>query len=300
MDEIFHLPNNIPGIDTQRDHKIILHHYNSIGGSFHGRSILHMNAFSLVISGEKTMHFANQTVKINEGEFHFLSAGNCVVSMELQKAKPLESILIFFTPSILTDFYVKYDQKIKPVRDIVIRPASYVAFKKDLFILQFIEPIKSMIKSGVSVSAEMKLIKFEEILLYLLETNPKAFLSIQTSLPNHSDEMMLRKTVETNFTNKVNIEDLAFLCNWSVSTFKRKFAEVYQTSPRKWLLQKRMELARDLIMRHRERPSEIYFKVGYENHSSFSQAYKQYFGKAPSDHNPKQVNKKQQLLNHLR
>lgn len=261
-----------------------------------------MNAISLVISGEKTMHFANQTVKIKDGEFHFLSAGNCVVTMELPKTKPLESILIFFTHESLADFYIKYDKKIKSLRNATpTHTEAYIAFKKDTFILHVIESLRSRLKQGVSISPEMKQIKFEEILLYLLETAPKKILSFQSSVPKHTAEVMLRKTVETNFTNKVSVEDLAFLCNMSMSTFKRKFAQVYQTSPRKWLLQKRMELAKNLMERYHERPSEIYFKIGYENHSSFSHAYKQYFGKAPKDHhNGKTVNGKQQLLNHLR
>ena len=89
--------------------------------------------------------------------------------------------------------------------------------------------------------------------------------------------------METNITNNISIEDLAFLCNTSLSTFKRRFLKLYGTSPSKWILQRRMEIAKDLLLHHHEKPSEVYHKVGYENHSSFTQSFKQTFGLTPKD-----------------
>jgi len=70
----------------------------------------------------------------------------------------------------------------------------------------------------------------------------------------------------------------------SLSTFKRKFIKLYGIAPSKWFLQKRMELASALLKTGREKPSEIYFKVGYESHSSFTHSFKQVFGLTPSEY----------------
>jgi len=72
------------------------------------------------------------------------------------------------------------------------------------------------------------------------------------------------------------------MCNMSLSTFKRRFARLYGTSPNKWLLQKRMEQAASLL-HQQEKPSQIYHKVGYENHSSFTQSFKQVYGVTPRE-----------------
>jgi AraC-like DNA-binding protein len=81
----------------------------------------------------------------------------------------------------------------------------------------------------------------------------------------------------------LSVEELAFLCNTSLSTFKRRFQKIYGTSPNKWILQKRMELAKHLLEHHHEKPGDIYYKIGYENHSSFSQSFKQVYGVTPRD-----------------
>lgn len=284
MESIFNLPNDIQSVADQQRDAIIFHHYNALTGTFRTRSVLHKNAISLVIHGEKTMHFANKTVHIREGEFHFLSSGNCIVTMDIPASKAIESILIFFDNKILADFYIKYDKKIKEIKNIrQIKKESYVSMRKDAFILQLIESVKLLLQEGRKISMEMKLIKLEELLLHLLETCPQQLLSFTVSTQREMEEIEIRKAVETNFANKVNIEDLAFLCNTSLSSFKRKFMKIYGQPPSKWLLQKRMEMAKDLLEKNGERPSEVYHKVGYENHSSFTQAYKQYFGHTPKD-----------------
>jgi YesN/AraC family two-component response regulator len=51
-----------------------------------------------------------------------------------------------------------------------------------------------------------------------------------------------------------------------------------------------MEIAKNLLQHHNEKPSEIYYKVGYENHSSFTQTFKQTFGLTPKEFQLKELN----------
>src|SRR4051812_42989103 len=102
-----------------------------------GRSILHKNAISMVVSGEKTMLFADKTIRIHDDEFHFLSSGNCLASVELSPKKTFHSILIFFDNKILSDFHLKYAAQIAKVKTRT-QPEPYLAFKKDEFVLNFI------------------------------------------------------------------------------------------------------------------------------------------------------------------
>ena len=99
--DIFNLPADIFPKGTIADDDIIMYDYEAKMGSFKGRSVLHKNAISLVVKGEKTMHFAEQTVYINDKEFHFLSAGNCLASMNIHPGT-IRSILVFFDSSILS------------------------------------------------------------------------------------------------------------------------------------------------------------------------------------------------------
>src|SRR5580765_4214210 len=90
---IFNLPQDIFPGKKIKPGNIIFHDYLANVGSFNGMSILHQNAISLVISGEKTMHFSDRIVNIKDDEFHFLSAGNCLASVSLSKKTLFRSIL---------------------------------------------------------------------------------------------------------------------------------------------------------------------------------------------------------------
>jgi AraC-like DNA-binding protein len=280
--QIHHLPQDIFPEQTGKAKRIIFHHYLARMGSFKGKSIMHTNAISMVISGEKIMHFADKSVHIKDDEFHFLSAGNCLASMELSKQKYFQSILIFFDNSVLQDFYIKYAAIVNKVtHDGVHSP--YLSFKKDAFVLNYINSLNLLFDAAGDISEEMKLLKFEELMLHLLQKYPTEILSFQTDRSQDFDDFRIRNAVETNVQNNITVDELAFLCNTSPSTFNRRFSKIYGTSPSKWLLLRRMEIAKNLLLHYQEKPSEVYYKVGYENHSSFSQSFKQIFGQTPKD-----------------
>ncbi len=286
---IFNLPQDIFP-DRNKLEDIIFHNYSAEAGPFKGKSILHKNAISLVISGEKTMHFADKTVDIKKDEFHFLSSGNCIFSMNLSGKKLLRSILIFFDDRILDDFYLKYNRQITKFKNNhKVGNELYIAFKKDAFVSNFIASLNLLFQSVIEISTEMKLLKFEELMLHLLEKYPAQLLSFQTTKTKYPDDFKIRKAVETNITNNVSVEELAFLCNISLSGFKRHFVRMYGTSPGKWLLQRRMEIAKELLQHFNEKPSEVYHKVGYENHSSFTKSFKQSFGITPKQFHLEQL-----------
>jgi AraC-like DNA-binding protein len=288
--KIHNLPQDIFKNKKEAEQSLLFHNYSATVGTFKGRSILQKNAISLVISGEKTMHFANTTVNIKDNEFHFLSAGNCLASMDLSKKKLFRSILIFFDNKVLTDFYLKHSKTIEQLKKgKKIESRGYVAFQKDKFIYNYIDSLSLLFQSDVKISSEMKLLKFEELMLYLLEKHPSMVLSFQSSQSKDFDDLEIRKAVEANVTNPVSLEELAFLCNVSLSTFKRRFQKIYGTSPSKWMLQRKMEIARDLLQHYNEKPSEVYHKIGYENHSSFAQSFKETYGITPKEFQSQQL-----------
>jgi AraC-like DNA-binding protein len=282
MMDLFNLPEDI--FPESKTDAIIIHDYLAPAGFFSGRTVLNRNAISLVISGRKTMHFAEKMVNIEADEFHFLSSGNCLVSMKLSDRNEFRSILIFFDNKVLDDFLLKYDSVIAGIKKNMSVPnAPYIAIKKDAFVSNFIASLQLLLQSNPAISAEMKQLKFEELMLHILEKYPASLLSFQHIKSRDFNDLEIRKTVEANIVNNINLEEMAFLCNMSLSTFKRRFAKIYGTPPNKWMLLKRMELARELLLVHGEKPGEIFYKVGYENHSSFTQTFKQTFGQTPRD-----------------
>jgi AraC-like DNA-binding protein len=293
--QVHHLPNDIFPDRADQPQKLIFHNYVARMGSFKGKSVLHTNAISIVISGEKTMHFADKSVHIKDDEFHFLSAGNCLASIDLSRQEFFRSILIFFDNSVLSDFFIKYALLADNIKFNGTH-SPYLSFKKDPFLLNYIGSLNLLFESSDTIPEQMRLLKFEELMLHLLLKYPSEILSFQSDRSQDFDDFRIRKTVETNINSSITMDELAFLCNTSLSTFNRRFMKIYGTSPSKWLLLRRMEMAKNLLLNYREKPSEVYHKVGYENHSSFSQSFRQTFGISPKEFQNQNMTVERQVL----
>ena len=89
--------------------------------------------------------------------------------------------------------------------------------------------------------------------------------------------------LERNYMNDLSIEEIANYTGRSLSTFKRDFKKYSNLSPQKWLIQRRLETAHELIKRGGRRVSDICFEVGFKNLSHFSKIYKGMYGVPPTE-----------------
>jgi AraC-like DNA-binding protein len=247
------------------------------------KMILQNYLFSLLIEGKKVVHTAHNSITIDNSKFLLLLSGNYLMTEKI--ASPggrFQSVLISFTPEALHRFFSKYTELIserpgKPIEQVEI-------FIKNQFLNNFIDSLLFMSGNGKEIPLAMRHIKLEELLLYLCYHYPDKMGQLKTRANISVPEIEMKKLVESNIGNNITLDELAFLCNLSLSTFKRKFLKLYGIAPSKWFLQKRMELATSLLKTGGEKPSEIYFKVGYESHSSFTHSFKQVFGLTPTEY----------------
>lgn len=279
--KVYELPDDIFTDKKHLDSEIVFYHYSSDKDSFKEKSILKRNAFSLVINGTKTMHFAEKTVHINNAEIHLLSAGNCISTVNISNKSNFESILVFFDNNVFLDFCRNNSDIISSQKSKLNNKQNYIDFEKDDFIKHFIQSLLLILKNNKHPSPAMKNLKVKELFLYLLENYPDKFLSFRSSQNIPDAELRIKKVVEANTNNNLTLEELAFLCNLSISTFKRHFKKIYNTSPIEWNNQQRMKLASKMLVN--EKPSEVWHKLGFETHTGFTKSFKRYYGVLPKD-----------------
>jgi len=89
--------------------------------------------------------------------------------------------------------------------------------------------------------------------------------------------------MERNFMFNMPLEKFSYLTGRSLTTFKRDFQKIYNTSPQRWLTQKRLGLAHYELAEKNKKPTEVYLETGFENLSHFSFAFKKQFGYAPTE-----------------
>lgn len=95
--------------------------------------------------------------------------------------------------------------------------------------------------------------------------------------------------VELRLHHPISCEDMATAFCMSVSTLQRKIKAETQLTAMQFLLQKRMEAARSLLLTSTS-IEQIALAVGYDSHSAFSHAFRQFYGKTPNEYRLQSVN----------
>lgn len=88
--------------------------------------------------------------------------------------------------------------------------------------------------------------------------------------------------IETNYSRRMSVEEMANHIGISRKYLARLFAEAYQMPPQAYLLTYRMERAKILLSETELNIGEIAYSVGYQDQFVFSKAFKNYTGHAPS------------------
>jgi AraC-like DNA-binding protein len=259
---------------------VLIRSYVSRQPTVKNKIVLSWNMLNLLIDGRKTIIQAADTITVYQDEILLMAAGNILTSELLSDQDQFRSVLIYFSNQVLDDFYLRHAALLHAQG----AGAGLVTFAKDDFIRNYIESLRLLLAAPTPPSPEIQQLKLDELLLYLLHTSPAGLRTFLHHPRTSPPELTLRQVVETHLTQLITVEELAFLCHMSVSTFQRKFAGIYGQPPQKWLLHQRMQRAATLLHHQHQPPSEVYQQVGYESHSSFSEAFKKTFGVSPREY----------------
>lgn len=90
--------------------------------------------------------------------------------------------------------------------------------------------------------------------------------------------------IHKEYTNNLDINELAMQIGMSVSNFHVCFKAVTNTSPLQYIKIIRLQKARVLMLTEGANAVTAAHQVGYESPSQFSREYKRYFGVSPAKH----------------
>ena len=269
----YKIPNDI--VSSNLD-KVNFIYYENEKPTQRVRVMFTQNLVSLIIEGEKEIFHSNTPIVLRN-KIAVIKQTNCLMTeTKISSDNNYKALLVFFDNETLTNFKVKYQYIIDKLT--TKKSTSISVIDNDNILIAFRSNLVSILKNNKGIlSREYKQIKFEELFLYLLQAYPDKTIPI---LNQNNDDVAVKfkSVIENNSIANLTLDELAFLCNMSVSTFKRHFLKYYKTSPQKWFLSKRMEYAKTLLEKG-IRPTEIFKTVGYSTLSNFLKAYKAYSNK---------------------
>ena len=127
---------------------------------------------------------------------------------------------------------------------------------------------------------ELVAIKIQEVLT-IIDTVDKRVSSVLGTF-SEIGKIDLEKYMEEHFMYNLTLEKFAFLTGRSLTTFKSDFKKIFKNTPGKWLTEKRLNLAHHKLNAEKQKTTDVYLSVGFENLSHFSFAFKKAFGYSPS------------------
>ena len=272
---------NIPEIytnDKQERPDLFVYDFRMVHDVVKSKVNLSMNMFSFLQVGKKQVHFSDTAIAVNPEQSLLIKKGNCLWTELLDTDNSYYCKLFFFSEKRLLEFIEKHLDG-KPDENV---ETSYFIIENDAYINSYLNSLNTISSAPPIFIENLLSVKFEEIMLYLVHKYGRRFEGYLHSLVSKNTSPF-KKIVESNVHSNLKLEEIAFLCNMSLSTFKRYFTAEYKVSPGKWLQDKKLQRAKDLLESGNLKSSDIYLGVGYNNLSNFSIAFKNKFGVSPTE-----------------
>jgi AraC-like DNA-binding protein len=239
------------------------------------------HVLTFVLSGNVEFRFNSEFVTVAPENMIIIRRNKFVKATKIPESPdiPCRSINIFLTQETIRGYVVQNNVEKQKKYD----GEGYIHLNRNLFLKAYFDSMLPYLNRPDRLTGKMAQLKTAEAIELLLSANNRMeqFL-FDLSEPYKID---LEKFIGANFMFNISLSEFARLSGRSLSTFKRDFKTLYNDTPEKWLRERRLDEAKQLITEKGLKPSDVYFQVGFENFSHFSAAYKQKFGQNASHNN---------------
>jgi len=219
----------------------------------------------------------NEQFQLEPRDLIFFPKGQNLFSDYRGEDGQLNAFLVFFSQDVVRGFLAS-KKKLTSAKG--LERSAFKIAPNDFFDIFF----AGLHQSSDQLSRSKSIIKCKLLeLLHLVELQDSdnllrknLSLDIQTSTKRNIVRLMNQYAV-----SNLTVADLAALSGRSVASFNRDFKKFYSTTPKQWLLEKRLEYANTLLVQTDQTVTDIALHVGYENVSHFIKAFKEKYGATP-------------------
>jgi len=227
------------------------------------------------ISGETKIVQADGTYIFKAGDIFLIPRNQLATIINYPKdGLPHKTVVMHLSTARLKDFYSNLD--INPKASVSQKIRSFTHHPLLESCLASLIPYFNMEEIPENIAS----IKITEAISILRTVDRE----IDDVLANFDEpgKIELVNYMEKNFMFNMPMEKFGYLTGRSLTTFKRDFKKAFNTTPQKWLTQKRLELAHYQFVEKKKKPIDVCYEVGFENLSHFSYVFKKHFGYAPT------------------
>lgn len=226
---------------------------------------------NLVIQGEKRMYDGRQVHYLQAGDVMVIPAGSLLCSEILRPRQQYGSInLVIPDEMILASLRKKNRKNNTPGRALTRLPAGgqWAHFTQSL-LHRFTNQSISTPGYHDVISEALQLISGNEAVSAMLVK------AAMYPLP------AVMEKLSTGIAEVRLLEEMAAMGHMSTATLKRRFRDIYHSSPMHWVLEKRLQMA-GFLLRTTEQPiPEIAYSTGFEDVTHFYRQFRRCFKVTP-------------------
>lgn len=249
-------------------------------------SIQEFACFFYMVEGTMLSFDSRGIHKLGEKEAVIKNCNNYVQRyMPNSGSEECEAIAIFLYPDLLKVIY-KDEVPSFLQEDKVPKPKKLIG---NQLLEQYMKNLMIYFEEPEVMDEELGILKLKELMMILLKSanheNIRKLLSEIFTPVN----VKFRQTIEQNLFNSLSLEQLAFICNMSLSTFKREFKKEFDETPARYIKNKRLEHAAVRLVSDQEPITTIAYESGFQDITTFSANFHEKYLVSPSNYRSGQI-----------
>ena len=243
-----------------------------------GTFFLEQHLLYVVLGGSVKLTCGRQTWTVSKNEMILLRRAQSV-SYEKQGSEEtglFESQLFAINDELLKDFLTSQQVQIPQMTEELGTQVSPMSDR----LVAYCWSLSPYFNDPSQVNPGLLRLKVMELLYNVMDCSKNIFRQmLQLRQPVKTD---IHRVVEENYTSPISLDELAYLSGRSLSSFKREFQDIYGESPARWIREKRLSKAQQMLRSSSLSVADVAYSLGFENPTHFSRIFKQQYGYAPS------------------
>jgi AraC-like DNA-binding protein len=239
----------------------------------------HFNHIIYTVSGKKILNTPGKTHILEEGSLVFLKKG------AIKQGRFFDSdwvVIVFCVPdSYLQQLLKEYRSQTKVQSVISPSTDAVINIKASNTTHSYFYSLLPYFTQQPPPPETLLELKCRELIFNIFSSPENAGILSYLNSVSDLTKPMLSEVMEANYTYNLSLEEFARISQRSLTAFKTEFSETFNTTPGKWLVQRRLQYAQMLLSISPKNINEIVYESGFESPTHFSRVFKLKFGMAP-------------------
>lgn len=251
-------------------------------------AILEFACFFYMKKGSMVSIDSRGATTINENEAIIKNCNNYIQNYFQKKdSKECEAIAVYLYPDLIKEIY-KDEIPSFLTNDEIPIPKKLIGNK---LIEQYMNNLSIYFEEPDTLDKELGILKLKELIMILLKSENHQNIRKLISDIFRPVNVKFKDSIDRNIFNNLSINQLAFICNMSLSTFRREFKKYFDTTPAKYIKDKRLSKAATLLSCSNDAIGTIAFDTGFQDVTTFSAVFLEKYKISPSKYRLEQNRK---------